>query len=106
MEKVQFTYSKKGEEPKDRELLRPMFLKESYNSFKTLDNDNVKYIQGYEINKEGLNEDEIKNYEEVISDYYELALTTLEEFLKENGLDSTKVVLKTFKKEQITNFNS
>ena len=62
----------------------------------------MKYVQGYEVNGSGLSESEAKKYEEIINDYFELALPTLDEFIGEQGLDPKRVTTKTFKKEGIS----
>lgn len=104
MEKAKFVYKKDDGSTTDREILRPVFLKESSNSIKNYDKDDVKYVRGFELNKEGLNESGIKKYEEVLEDYYELAIPTIQEFFKEQGLDASKLLEKSFKKQNISNF--
>lgn len=104
MEKAKFIYKKDDGSTTDREILRPVFLKESSNSIKNYDKDDVKYVRGFELNKEGLNESDIEKYEEVLEDYYELAIPTIQEFFKEQGLDASKLLEKSFKKQNISNF--
>lgn len=104
MEKAKFVYKKDDGSTTDREILRPVFLKESSNSIKNYDKDDVKYVRGFELNKEGLNESDIEKYEEVLEDYYELAIPTIQEFFKEQGLDASKLLEKSFKKQNISNF--
>lgn len=103
MKKAQFTYTKEDGSTSKREILNPKFLKESYNYFSDFDKESVKYVQGYELDKTGLTEEQIKKYEEILSDYFELAIPTINEFFSENGLDPKKIQQKTFKKENITN---
>jgi hypothetical protein len=101
MEKAVFKYKKEDGTISDRELLRPTFLKESSNVIKNFDKEDVKYIRGFELNKQGLTESEILKYEEVLEDYYELAIPTIQEYFKEQGLDSAKVLEKSFKKQGV-----
>jgi len=103
IKKIIFQYSKKEGEASERSILFPKFLKESYNSFKELEKEQVNYVNGFEINTEGMDEDEIKEYEECIVDYFTLALPTMEEYLKDLKLDASKVTQKTFKKTGISN---
>jgi hypothetical protein len=104
MEKVKFTYKKEDNSTSNREILRPVFLKESSNSIKSFDKEDVKYVRGFELNKDGLNESDISKYEEVLEDYYELAIPTIQEYFKEQGLDASKLTEKSFKKQNISNF--
>jgi len=101
--KIKFTYTKKEGETSERTILFPKFLKESYNSFKELEKEQVNYVNGYEINIEGMDEDEIKEYEECVVDYFTLALPTMEEYLRDLKLDPSKVTQKSFKKSNISN---
>ena len=103
--KINFSYTKEGGEESTRTVIAPKFIKESYNSFKELEKDQVNYVSGYEIEKEGLTEDEIKEYEECVYDYFSVAIPTMEEYLKDLGLDPQKVQQKSFKKERISNAN-
>lgn len=102
MKKAQFVYKKKDGTSKERELLHPKFLKESFNSFKTLDHESVKYVQGYELDSTDLTEEQIKQYEEAIQAYLEQK--TLEETLSDFGLEPKRVSLKTFSKEGVEEF--
>lgn len=102
MNKATFTYTKSDGTSKNRLVLEPKFIKESYNSYKEFDKDQVKYLQGYEIEVDGLNQGEIDEYKEAVKDYFDLVVPTLEEFLRENDLDPNKVKYKTFKKENIS----
>ena len=101
--KITFDYTKKDGEESARSIIAPKFLKESYNSFKELEKEQVNYVSGYEIQKEGMDTEDIKEYEECICDYFTLALPTMEEYLRDLGLDSKKVVQKSFKKGSINN---
>jgi len=104
MEKASFIYKKDDGTLSNRELLRPVFLKESTNSIKNFDKDDVKYVRGFELNKDGLNESDIKKYEEILEDYYDLAIPTIQEYFKEQGLDASKLMEKSFKKQNISEF--
>lgn len=104
MEKAKFTYKKDDGTTSNRELLRPFFLKESTNAIKNFDKDDVKYVRGFELNKDGLKESDVAKYEEVLEDYYELATPTIQEYFKEQGLDPSKLQEKSFKKQNISNF--
>ena len=103
--KISFKYTKKDGEESVRDIIAPKFLKESFNSFKELDKDSVNYVSGYEINVENLADEDIKEYEECICDYFNVALPTMEEYLKDLGLDYKKVKIKSFKKSGISNTN-
>jgi hypothetical protein len=104
MEKAKFVYKKDDGSTSNRELLRPVFLKESTNSIKNYDKEDVKYVRGFELNKEGLNESDASKYEEVLEDYYGLAIPTIQEYFKEQGLDVSRLAEKSFKKQNISNF--
>ena len=103
VKKIIFDYSKKEGETSARTILSPKFLKESSNYFNDFEKEQVKYISGYEIQKEGLTSDEIKEYEECVLDYFNLVIPTMEEYLKDLGLDTSKVKQKVFKKEGVSN---
>lgn len=103
--KINFNYTKEGGEESTRTIIAPKFLKESYNSFKEFDKEQVKYISGYEVDKEGLSEEEVKEYEECLIDYFTIALPTMEEYLKDLGLDPKKVNQKAFKKDGVSDLN-
>jgi hypothetical protein len=103
IKKVNFDYTKEDGEKSARTILAPKFLKESYNSMKDFDKDAVNYISGYEIDKEGLTEEEIKEYEECVLDYFTIVVPTLEDYLSDLKLDPKRVQRKAFKKEGIDN---
>ena len=104
MEKAKFIYKKDDGSTSSREILRPIFLKESSNSIKNYDKDDVKYVRGFELNKQGLNESDIEKYEEILEDYYDLAIPTIQEYFTEQGLDASKLSEKSFKKQDISEF--
>jgi hypothetical protein len=101
MSKIFFKYIKEDGSVSDRELLQPKFLKESYNVYDDFNKPNVNYVQGYEVDKENMSFEEIKEYEDAINDYYELVAKSLNEYLVENDLDPNKLKYKTFKKSNI-----
>lgn len=103
MEKAKFIYKKEDGSVTNREILKPVFLKESTNSIKNFDKDDVKYIRGFELSKD-LSESDMEKYEEALEDYYDLAVPTIYEFFKEQGLDSSKLQEKSFKKQNISDF--
>jgi hypothetical protein len=103
IKEINFDYKKSDGTKTFRKLLAPKFIKESYNNFKELEQEKVNYVSGYEISSD-LSEEEIKDYEEAISDYYSLEFRTLEQYLKDEGFDETKVKMKSFKKEGISNY--
>ena len=104
MEKATFIYTKEDGSKSNREILRPIFLKESSNSIKNFDKEDVKYVRGFELNTAGLSESEIEKYEEVLEDYYDLAIPTIQEYFKQQGLDASKLQEKSFKKQNISDF--
>lgn len=104
MEKAIFTYKKDDGTTSNRELLKPIFLKESTNSLKNFDKEDVKYVRGFELNKTGLSDSDIEKYEEILEDYYDLAIPTIQDYFKEQGLDASKLMEKSFKKQNISEF--
>lgn len=106
MEKAKFIYKKEDGSSSNREILRPVFLKESTNSIKNFDKADVKYVRGFELNKEGLNQSDVEKYEEILEDYYDLAIPTIQEYFKEQGLDASKLMEKSFKKQNISEFQT
>jgi uncharacterized protein (DUF111 family) len=106
MSKVRFVYRKADGSEKERTVVSPSFVKESYNKFGDADNEKVNYVQGYEIEDKDLTKEQIEMYETAIHDYFALAIPTIEEFLSENNLDPTKVKFKTFKKSNINNLKT
>ena len=52
-----------------------------------------------------MSDEDIKEYEECICDYFNVALPTMEEDLKDLGLDYKKVKIKSFNKSGISNTN-
>lgn len=105
MKKAKFEYIKEDGSKSERTLLHPSFLKESYNSFKDFNKNEVKYLSGYEINKEGLDQDQLKLYENCINEYFSDIFMTLTEYVESKGLDPKKITPKTFKKEGIKNLD-
>lgn len=101
MEKISFNYTKPGEEAKTRNLLYPKYLKESSNYLKDITRDGVKYVQGYELDS-SLSELQRVRFEEAIREYHERTQQSLSDYLEAEGLDSKKVVQKSFKTENIS----
>ena len=104
MSKISFTYAKDDGTSSKRVILQPKFLKESSNYLKDFDKENVQYVQGYEIEKTGLTESEVKKYEEAINDYFDLVMPKMEDYFREQGIDPDKVKQKAFKKKGISDF--
>lgn len=105
IKKINFEYTKKQGKKSTRSIIAPKFLKESCNSINDFDKESVNYISGYEINKEGLNEQEAKEYEECVIDYFTIVVPTLEDYLSDLKLDPKRVKIKSFKKEGVENVN-
>ena len=101
--KITFDYVKKDGKESVRNIIAPKFLKESFNSFAEFEKEQVKYVSGFEINTEDLGVEDIKEYEETICDYFNLALPTMEEYFKDIGLDYKRIKQKSFKKEGVKN---
>ncbi len=105
MKKVTFKYKKEDGSITNRELLNPSFLKESYNSYKEFEKNEVKYLTGLEIIKEGMSEEQFQAYKNSIKEYYSEIYITLDDYLTSKGLNSKNVALKTFKKEGVKDLN-
>ncbi len=103
MKKAIFTYKKSDNSISQRVVFKPTLVKESTNSLKDYENPNVKYIQGFELDKSNLDSKIIAEYEKVIDDYFSIKYPTLQEFIAQNGLDPQKIKQKSFKKENIEN---
>lgn len=104
MSKISFTYKKEDGTTSKRVVLQPKFIKESSNYLKDFHKDSVQYVQGYEIDKTGLSEGDVKKYEEVVNDYFDLVMPKMEDYLREQGIDPNKVKQKAFKKNGISDF--
>jgi cobalamin biosynthesis protein CbiG len=102
MKKALFVYKKQDGSSKEREILAPKFLKESFNYFKNLEHASTKYISGYEIDKEGLTEEQIKQYQEALDMY--LDQQSLEEICSDAGLDPKKIGIKSFSKTGVEQY--
>ena len=101
MNKATFKYKKEDGTITDRVILRPSMLKESSNFLKDFNNPSVNYIHGFEVDRTGLPGTDIAQYEKLIEDYYTIEFPTLEEFIKNNGLDPKRIRQKSFKKDGI-----
>lgn len=102
MRKIKFTYTKEDKSTSEREVVAPKFLKEHFNYLNSFDKESVKYVQGYELDKNGLTNEEISDYEDMIEDYVEMEKMTIEGFFVKHGFDPKKVKQKIFKKENIS----
>lgn len=102
MNKAIFKYKKDSNSViTERVILRPQMMKESSNFLNDFSNPNVKYMHGFEIDRTGLPGTEIAKYEKLVEEYFSIEFPKLEDFLKTNGLDPSKLKHKTFKKEGI-----
>ena len=99
MGKLTFIYKKEDGTEKIREIFNPTFVKEPVNKFPLMENGNVNYILGYELDN-SLNEEQKTVYKDLIEEYFE-DFPTLDEFLRKMGADPKKVNFKTFKKRNI-----
>jgi hypothetical protein len=70
MKKAKFEYLKEDGSKSERLIINPSFLKESFNSYKDFNKNDVKYLSGYEINPEGLSQEQLLAYENCIKEYY------------------------------------
>ncbi len=102
MSKIIFKYKKSDGTVSDREILRPSFLKEEHNSIKDYNKPEVRYIFGYEVQKTGLQKDEVEKYEKLIEEYFTIHQLSLDEFLLQNNMNPDKVKPKSFKKEGVS----
>ena len=102
MKKALFTYKKEDATVSNRELLSPIFVKESSNSIKDFEKPDVKYIQGYDFKKEGLSEEEQKKYLEALDEYLDWSKPSIKEFFETEGLDPKRMEFKTFKKPGVS----
>lgn len=105
MKKAKFLYTKEDGSKSERMLINPSFIKESYNNYKDFNKNEVKYLSGLEIKKDGLTTEQIKNYENCIKEYYSDIFMTLGEYLESKGLNPQNVMQKTFKKEGVNNLD-
>lgn len=105
MKTIKFDYIKKdGSESKGRELFGAKIVKEVRNDLELIEDENAKYVVGWEVDETNMTEEQKQLYKDTIKDYfYEVA--KLENYLRENKLDASKVKFKTFLKEGIKNIN-
>lgn len=104
MKTIKFDYVKKDGSESQRELFGAKIVREVRNEVDLLEDENAKYVMGWELDETDLTEDQKQLYKDTIKDYfYEVA--KLENYLRENNLDSSKVKFKTFLKEGIKNIN-
>jgi hypothetical protein len=102
MRKATFNYRKDDGSVSERNLINPSFIKESYNSFKSFEKDEVRYVTGIEISNDVVDQNERGSYESVIKEYYSDYQMTLSEFIESKGLNPKNVTLKTFKKDGVS----
>lgn len=101
MKKATFVYKKEDGTTSERKIINPSFLKESYNTFKDFEKQEVRYITGLEISSSVDSEELKKQYEQTIKEYYSDVFMTLSEYLESKGLNPKNVIHKTFKKDGI-----
>lgn len=99
--KAKFKYEKADGSLSDREIIKPTFLKESFNSLKDFNKPDVKYLNGYELDKSGLSEQDCQKYESLLNEYLKIHSESFAQFLTKNGLNPDKMQQKSFKKEGI-----
>ena len=104
MTTAQFTYIKKDGTQSSRFILGAKIIKDLRNELDVLEEEDAKYLVGWEIDEKEMTEEEIGNYKEVIKDFF-YEISRLDYYLRENGLDPGKVKFKTFSKESIQNLN-
>ena len=103
MKKAKFSYKKEDGTVSNREILNPVFVKESSNYLKTFEKEEVKYLEGYDLNVDGLTEEEIKKYENALEDYLDWSKPPIKQFLEEEFcLDPKRLIHKAFKKNNIS----
>lgn len=102
MKKATFNYRKEDGSITERHLINPAFLKESYNSFKAFEKEEVRYVVGIEISKDVNGQSEMERYEDAVKEYYSDYQMTLAEFIESKGLNPKNVTMKTFKKEGVS----
>jgi hypothetical protein len=102
MKKATFNYKKEDGSITERQLINPAFLKESHNSFKAFEKEEVRYVVGIEISKDVNGQSEMERYEDAVKEYYSDYQMTLAEFIESKGLNPKNVTMKTFKKEGVS----
>lgn len=105
MKKAKFQYIKEDGSRSERTVLNPSYIKESYNSYKDFEKNEVKYLTGYELNQDGLDKEQVDLYEKCVKEYFSDVFMTLSEYLESKGLDPKKISTKTFKKDGVKNLN-
>jgi hypothetical protein len=102
MKTIKFNYVKKDGSESQRELFGAKIVKEVRNDLELLEDENAKYVIGWELDEVDMTDEQKQLYKDTIKDYfYEVA--KLENYLRENNLDASKVKFKTFLKEGIKN---
>jgi hypothetical protein len=100
MTTAKFNYVKKDGSVTTRFILGAKIVKDLRNELDSLYEEQAKYVVGWEIDETDLTEEQIGNYREVVKDFF-YEISKLEYYLRENGLDPSKVKYKTFSKESI-----
>lgn len=102
MKTIKFDYVKKDGSESFREVYGAKIVKELRNDLESIEDENAKYIIGWELDDKDLSEEQKQLYIDTIKDYfYEVA--KLENYLRESGLDFSKIKFKTFSKDGIKN---
>lgn len=102
MKTIKFDYLKKDGTETSREVYGAKIVKELRNDLESLEDENAKYIIGWELDDKDLTPEQKQLYIDTIKDYfYEVA--KLENYLRESNLDFSKIKFKTFSKEGVKN---
>lgn len=100
MTTAKFIYEKSDGTESPRLVLNARIIKDLKNDVPFLDHDEAKYLTGWEIDASGMTQEELKNYLEVVKDFF-FEETRLENYIRDNKLDPSKVKFKTFSKSSI-----
>ena len=100
MTTAKFIYKKEDGSETPRLVLNAKIVKELKNEIVFLDNEDAKYLTGWEIDASGMTPEELSKYLETVKDFF-LEEVRLERYLTESKLDPKKVKYKTFSKDSI-----
>ena len=100
MTTAKFLYKKSDGTESPRLVLNARIVKELKNDLPFLDHEEAKYLTGWEIDAGGMSQEELKQYLEVVKDFF-FEETRLEKYIRDNNLDPSKVKYKTFSKDSI-----
>ncbi len=104
MKTIKFDYVKKDGSESQRELFGAKIVRDVKNEVELLEDESAKYVMGWELDETDLTEDQKQLYKDTVKDYfYEVA--KLENYLRENNLDASRIKFKTFLKDGIKNIN-